>query len=312
MNIVCNPEILPELKPIMHLYETKTDNLHSLRFIKKIKDYDLVVTNWPGQKKSLYLRIALALYPQKKLVIFVNLQESSFKLSRRDIKLFLRADRIICSNLESARHGSLAKIYWKAPEKFRETPYGIDLKKYSPRDSFLPSENEIVAKFKAMINIVTKKVIKKGLPTILVSAKDVKDWQDILNNEHLNGKVIYSDYYETDIIKKVKELQSADIFVVPINEGPETICQIIQALACGLVVVAPRSTRLINVFDHGKQGLLFKANDNNDLIQRILNLCKDEEKRESMSRESRKLAETRYDKKQRDEKIQQIFKELFK
>lgn len=312
MRIACSSETFVELASVRHLFETEVQDLNSFRFFRQIKNFDLLFTTWPTEQKTFWLRTTLAFYQSKKLVIFVNLQETNYRLSVSDKKLLFRANRIICPNLESVRHGSLSPIYWKAPEKFREIPFGVDLKKYSPRESFFPSQNPVVAKFKAMINLVTKKVIKKGIPNILISCHDQADWQDIFETDRIKGRILYFDGSEGDQITRVKAYQEADIFVVPKNEGPETIQQIIEALACGLVIVAPRSARLNNVFNHDQEGLFFKSGDNHDLIERIAILCHDEEKREKMARAARKLAETHYDKKQREEKVLQIIKELEK
>ena len=78
------------------------------------------------------------------------------------------------------------------------------------------------------------------------------------------------------------------------------------------MVVAPRGGRLNNIFDHDKQGLFFKPKDSKDLLEKIAVLCGDEEKREAMALAARKLAENHYGKKQREDKINQIIKELEK
>lgn len=311
MRIACSPEIFEELTPVRHLYETEIQNLNSFGFFRQVKNFDLIFTTWPREQKTFWLRTILSFYCSKKLVIFANLQEANYQLLSADKKILFRANRIICPHLESVRHGSLSPIYWKAPEKFREIPFGVDLKKYSPRESFFPSQNPVVAKFKAILNIVTKKVIRKGVPNILISCSDQRDWQEVFENQ-AKGRIIFFDWQESDQIKRVKAYQEADIFVVPKNEGPETIRQIIEALACGLAIIAPRSARLNNVFNHEQEGLFFKSGDNQDLIERITILCNDEEKRETMNKAARKLAETHYSKKQREEKVLQIIKELEK
>lgn len=311
MRIACSSETFEELTPVRHLFETEIQTLNSFRFFRQINNFDLVFTTWPTAQKTFWLRTILALYRAKKLVVFINLQEASYQLSWSDKKLLFRANRIICPDLESIRHGSLSPIYWKTPEKFREIPFGVDLKKYSPRESFFPSQNPVVAKFKAMINLVTKKVIKKGIPNILISCQNPKDWQEVFDGQ-VKGRIIFFDNSENDQTKRGKAYQEADIFVVPQNEGPETTRQIIEALACGLAIIAPRGARLNNVFNHDQEGLFFKPGDNNDLIERIAILCHDEEKREKMARAARKLTENRYDKKRREEKVLQIIKELEK
>ncbi len=312
MKIACSQEASVEVNFVKHLYETETINFNSFLFLKKIKDFDLFFITWPEKKSLFWLSAGLFLYRSKKLVIFAELQKSNYKLSFLDKKILLRANRIICSSLEGARHGTLTPIYWKAPEKFREISYGVDLEKYAPRESLRPSENSVIAKFKTIINFVTKKVIKKGLPNILIASDHYEEWQEFLTSEEIKARILFFNKEEKELIKKIKSYQEADIFVAPEDEGVETSHQITEAFACGLVVLAPRDSRLNNIFDHDKQGLFFKPGDRKDLAEKISTLCSDEEKREAMSREARKLAENRYNKKQREGKIIQIIKELEK
>ena len=312
MKIVCDAELLPSLTTIKSLYSLTPLNFASFSAFREIRAANLVIAGWPTRKSIFWLRISLLLYPSKKLLVFTRPQEISEKISPFDKKFLLRANRIICPNLENARRDSLALIYWRAPEKFREIPQGIDLEKYSQKESYKPSTNETIAKFKAIINFVTKKVIKKGLPSILIICTDQEEWQEIIGNNRLQGNIFYFNQEESDQIKKIKSYQEADILVVTSNQGDSTTNNIIEGLACGLAIIAPRNPNLNNLFSHDQQGLFFKPNDHEDLIEKINLLCGDEEKREKMSRESRKLAENKYNKKQRDLKILQIIKELEK
>ncbi|MFZ4648146.1 MAG: glycosyltransferase family 4 protein [Patescibacteria group bacterium] len=310
MKIACNTEVFSDLDFAKNIYEITPIDISSFYLFKNIKNFGLVLTNWPSKKNLFWLHITLFLFPSKKLAIFTYPQEINYKLSILDKKLLLRANRIICPNLESARHGGLSMIYWKSPEKFREIPYGVDLNKYLPRESLRPSTNEIVTKFKEIINFVTKKVIKKGLPNILISCNNTEDWFEILTNERIDGRIKYFDNQEEDSIRILKNYQESDIFVVPKIEGENTIKQIIEALSCGLAIIAPRVAKVTSIFDHDKHGLFFKPHDNEDLLEKINCLCNNEEKREMMSSAARKLAENRYSKNQRENKILQIIKEL--
>lgn len=312
MRIVCSAKVYPEISFASGLFQITETKISSYQFLKKVKSFDLIILSWPEKESLFWLRFISSVFPAKKIIVFANLQEANFKLSSYDKKILLSANRIICPNLESIRHGSLSPIYWKAPEKFREIPYGVDSEKYRPKESFLPSENQTVAKFKEIINYVTKKVIRKGLANILISCSNQNEWRDIFNEERLQGKVIYFNWQEDDLIKRVKNYQEGDILVIPKNEGEETVRQIVEALACGLVILAPRSGRLSNVFDHDKQGLFFKPGDHEDLLEKLALLCDDENKREQMSLAARKLADKYYNREQREKKICQIIRELEK
>lgn len=311
MKISCSLEAKKEIEFLTPLYEIEARDFSSFRSLKKLKESKLFFVSWPNQKSLFWLKLALRFNHSGKLIVFCDNQEKDFRLSSQDKNLLFRANRIICPSLENARHGSLALIYWKTPEKFREINYGVNLQEYSPRTSLQPSSSPIIAKFKEMVNFVTKKIIKKGLPNILVAGK-TEDCRDFLENSGIRGRFEYFNYEETDRIKKIKIYQNADIFLVPDKTGDGQVHKIIEALACGLCILAPRSGKLSNTFDHDKQGLFFKPGDHEDLLEKLALLCNDEEKREEMSRLARKLAEGRYDEKRRSEKIKTIVKELEK
>lgn len=84
--------------------------------------------------------------------------------------------------------------------------------------------------------------------------------------------------------------QQADVFVLPsLNEGMSNV--ILEAMACGLPVVATDTGGTKELVADGVNGLIVKMRDANDLMEKIEKLILNPELKTSMSAESRKRAE---------------------
>lgn len=88
-------------------------------------------------------------------------------------------------------------------------------------------------------------------------------------------------------------MQRAHFFVMPsLYEGLSIA--MIEAMACGLPIVASRAPGLKDHIDDGENGVLFKVGDHKDLSEKILSLINDEDKRLKMSRRARISFESEY------------------
>ena len=95
------------------------------------------------------------------------------------------------------------------------------------------------------------------------------------------------------------------------NSGHEAFgLVLIEALACGLPVIASDLPGVRGVFEDKKQGLLIKRNNILDLQEKINYLLEDEETRQDMSIEARKLAVKKYDQNLIADKILDEFSNL--
>jgi glycosyltransferase involved in cell wall biosynthesis len=93
----------------------------------------------------------------------------------------------------------------------------------------------------------------------------------------------------------IYEYQTADLLILPsINSHEAFGLVIIEAMACGLPVIASDLPGVRTVFKNGKEGLLCQPNNINDLAQKIDEVLLDEDKRKEMSLNARILAEESY------------------
>jgi glycosyltransferase involved in cell wall biosynthesis len=106
----------------------------------------------------------------------------------------------------------------------------------------------------------------------------------LVNNLGLNSKIKFLDPI-SDIDKKIKKLDSANIFVLPSRrEGqPQAL---IEAMARKRIVIASKIKGAMDLVKEGKNGYLFEIGDKEDLKEKILIALRGDNKK--MREEARK------------------------
>ena len=242
--------------------------------------------------------------------------------------LLKKADFIITASLDYIKNSQIKDFYETNPEKFREIPFAVDLTKFKPKDINLPSNNKILEKTKNLIKQVTDLFIKrnrldlifvggldkahyfKGVDILLTAASLLrhKNWHlkiigegDLLLNYQNQAKKLKIDN-QVEFLGKlssgelIKNLQNADVLVLPsINNNEAFGIVLIEALACGVPVVASDLPGVRKVFTDKKEGLLFEPKNSVDLNIKLDFLAQNEKKRKEMAIAARKLAEQKYD-----------------
>jgi len=110
--------------------------------------------------------------------------------------------------------------------------------------------------------------------------------QDVGDRAHLLGWVTGDD--------KIRVFKECDIYVLPsYNEGlPGSI---LEAMAVGVPIVSTPVGGIPEAVIEGRNGYLVEPGDREKLFDRIMLLCRDEESRRRMGRESRKIIEEKFD-----------------
>jgi len=272
----------------------------------------------------------------------VNLLTKLLSLPSRTIRNYLlnKADYIVSASLDYVKNSQIKKYYQKHPEKFQEIPFGIDLKKFQPKLINRPENNKTLARAKEIIHYINDKFIKKNrLNLIFVGALDQAHYfkgVDILlktlvitvpRNWRLKivGDGNLRNHYQ-ELTKKLKldkqveftgklsdselirALQNADLLILPsINNNEAFGIVLIEALACGVPVIASDLPGVRQVFQNHQQGLLVKPGDIEDLKRKLEFIFNNEEVRRVMSLAARRLAEEKYDTEKMMTKINQLF-----
>jgi len=254
--------------------------------------------------------------------------------------LLNRAEIIVSASLDYLKHSQIKKYYLAHPEKFREIPFGIDLQKFKPKALNQPTTSKIIAKTQAIIHYINDKFIKKNrLNLLFVGGLDqahyfkgvdillralaitkAADWRlKIVGNgdcrekyESLAAKLNLSPKIEfagrLSEAELIKAYQDADLLILPsINTNEAFGIVLIEALACGLPVIASDLPGVRRVFNNYEEGLLVEPGSSEDLKKKLEFVFANEERRREMAGAARRLAETKYDEKLMSERLATLF-----
>lgn len=242
--------------------------------------------------------------------------------------LLKKADIIVSASLDYIKNSQIKKFYESHPEKFKEINFAIDLNKFKPKDINIPSNDKLLTKTKNLIKKVTNLFIKRDrLDLIFIGGLDKAHYfkgvdimlkaASLLRHKNWHLKIIgdgdllpeYKNQVKKLKIEKqveflgklsgdelIKNLQNADALILPsINNNEAFGIVLIEALACGVPVVASNLPGVRKVFQDKKEGLLFEVNNTVDLNLKLDFLAQNEKKRKEMARAARRLAERKYD-----------------
>ncbi len=254
--------------------------------------------------------------------------------------LLRQAEKIVCGSLDYVKHSQISGYFQKHPEKFVEIPFGLDIDLFQPKAVNRPARNPIMAKAQDIIRFVNEKFIRKDqLRLIFVGGLDRAHYfkgVDILlkalgglkqrrfklticgegdlkagyklqaENLGLAEKVEFlGKLSQGDLIRV---LQSGDVLVLPSINGNEAFgLVLIEAMACGLPVVASDLPGVRSVFSNYQEGLLVAPGDEADLRRKIEFMMDNELLRQDMAKKARRLAEAKYDIKRMAESLKRIF-----
>lgn len=137
-----------------------------------------------------------------------------------------------------------------------------------------------------------KDILKKREKTILLivgEGPERKHIEDVVDKLELNKKIILLG--KRNDVEKIMPI--LDIFVLPsISEG--TSMTILEAMSCGIPVIASTVGGNPAIVSEGRNGFLFPLDSPEVLTNRVLELLIDKEKRKAMGKEARKIVEERF------------------
>lgn len=253
--------------------------------------------------------------------------------------LLKQADTIVSASLDYVKHSSIKNFYAKYSHKFQEVPFTVNTDKFSPKEIHQASPNPIVAKTKDLIKKVNELFIKrhrldlifiggldkahyfKGIPQLLTALSQIenKNWRlqiigtgnmkleyekqainlRIDKNIKFLGKLSQADLIYT--------LQNSDVLVLPsINNNEAFGIVLIEALACGVPVIASNLAGVRSVFADQKEGLLIEPGNSADLKLKIEWMLRHEKERKEMAKRARELALKKYS----DKRLEQLYEDL--
>lgn len=317
------------LDPIVRLGHGALPFLLPYRLIK----YDTIYLHYPFFGVDALILLLKIFKPKKKLIIHYHMDTPALPGIKKILclpsiiirkALLKRAEAIIVASRDYADNSNLSYISKHSPHKIKVIPFGIETDIFKPK--IKRDQNPLKQKASEIVNFVTKTFIKRGSHTLLfVGGLDEAHYFKGLNflleamtkaessvKLRIVGEGNLRPQYEQTVRKLgledkvnflgrlseeglISEYQTADVLVLPsINSHEAFGLVIIEAMACGLPVIASDLPGVRSVFHNGKEGLFSQASNALDLAQKIDEILLDEEKREIMSINARLLAEDRY------------------
>ncbi|MFA5184323.1 MAG: glycosyltransferase family 4 protein [Patescibacteria group bacterium] len=254
--------------------------------------------------------------------------------------LLNQATLIVTASLDYVKNSQIKKYQAQHPEKFREIPFGLDLDKFRAKTLNRPTDNLIIAKAQEIIHYINDRFIKKdrrgllfvggldrahyfkGLPILLRALAGVTtrswrltiigtgdrqtEYKDLAAALGLSGRVNFAGKVSEDDL--IRAYQNADLLILPsINTNEAFGIVLIEALACGVPVIASDLPGVRRVFTDHQEGLLAQPDDVADLRKKLEFILKNESLRQTMSLAARRLAMAKYDIKTMKKKLEELF-----
>jgi glycosyltransferase involved in cell wall biosynthesis len=237
-------------------------------------------------------------------------------------KLFNLADLVICASLDYLGSSQLNNIYKKNSEKFIEIPFSVDTNKFKPVKKEKKENIKITFvggmdkahNFKG-VDVLIKafaRIKNTNIKLNLIGNGDLIDtYKKLALSLNLDDRIEFlSGISDSD---KIVEYQNSDIFVLPsINSHEAFGIVLLEAMSCGVPVIASSLPGVRKVFHDNEQGLLVKPGDVNDLKKKLERLIMSQDLRARMGLNARKLAENNYSKKRLNKKTEKVLLELLK
>lgn len=285
------PQLIVELKKydIVHLHYPFFGGAESVWLAKLLRNFSNLVVHYHMDVDGL-----------SKVAGFLSLP-SGFILNN----LLTVAQAITCASIDYIEQSRIKSVLKRFPDKFIEIPFGVDAKRFIPRG--IVREKAVCELL--FVGSLDRAHYFKGL-SILIKALI------LLPNNNWSLKVVGEgdrrETYEKEISAaglgyKIKFLgnvsdkelpivyREADVFVLPsINKNEAFGLVLLEAMACGLPVLASCLPGVRSVFNDGIEGMLARPGDAQDLSDKIKKLLDNNKMRHSMGQAGRELVEKKY------------------
>jgi len=254
--------------------------------------------------------------------------------------LMNKAEIIVSASLDYIKSSNIKKYYQKNSNKFKEIPFAIDTNKFQPKLINRTLKNKALAQAQKIIHYVNDKFIKRdSINLLFIGGLDQAHYFKGINillealflttkrNWNLkivgdgNRRLYYEEMSQRFLLDKkieftgklteaelIRTLQNSDLLILPsINNNEAFGIVLIEALACGVPVIASNLPGVRQVFTENVHGLLSEPKNSHDLKKKIEFILNNEELRRLMSLAARRLAEEKYSLKKMKTKLEDLF-----
>lgn len=283
------------------------------QLLKKLRGYDRLYLHYPFFGTAELIWLFQVFSRKQKLIIHYHMDVTGLRGPARLLglpskvifkSLFKKADIIITASLDYIENSQAAPIYKKHPEKFREIPFGVDTNKFRPAPGKFSRSPRIL-----FVGGLDQAHYFKGVNKLLKALARLKDtnWSlDVVGEGDLRpeyqrkakelgleNRISFPGQVNEE--KLIEYYQQSDLFVLPSTDSSEAFgLVLIEAMACGLPVIASDLPGVRRVFRNGEEGLTTPSGDEKKLAEKLESLLTDPETRRKMGKKARKKAENKY------------------
>ena len=287
----------------------------------KLKDFDIIHLHYPFYG-ALHPILMMKLLSGRKMKLVLHYHMDSraggfkgavFYLYNILVLPFLaRAAKIItCASLDYIKHSDLKEYYQAKPDKFRQILFGVNLEQFVTYHDEANKQrpNKVILFVGGLDKAHYFKGLENLLKALAIIIKEPEFSSTILKVAGRGNLLPYYkdcalnfgvkknvEFYENiDNSKLVDFYNYCDCLVMPsINKAEAFGLVLLEAMACSRPVVASNLPGVRNVFKNGREGLLVKPGDVNDLACKIKIILRDKKRGEAMGAAGRALVENKY------------------
>jgi glycosyltransferase involved in cell wall biosynthesis len=152
------------------------------------------------------------------------------------------------------------------------------------------------------------KLTHTGLPLkimIIGSGPQKPEMESLVQQMSLQNKVVFSGFQK--YVEKI--LPAMDIFVLPsLTEG--TPMALLEAMACGVPVVASAVGEIPNIIDSGKNGILIPPANPEKIAEAVLTICRNNDFRTKLSETAKETIRSKFNINEWMRKIESVYLEI--
>jgi len=303
----------------------------------RLRGFDVVNLHYPfyGGAEAVFLSKKLR---GRKLRLIVNYQMDNFGAGAAGLffkanaalltpRLLAAADRVIVTSADYAAHSAAAGAFARFPDKFAAIPPGIDLERFRPgpkdaallaRYGFAPEDRVVL-----FVGGLDRAHAFKGVGLLLeawrglamdrarllvVGQGDLREgYRKTAEELGLGRSVVFAE--PVGPAELAAHYRLADLFVLPSTDSSEAFgIVLVEAMACGVPVLASDLPGVRSVVEDGRNGRLFRAREPGDLLDKIRSILINEDMRKDMERAALETA-ARYDQEKIWDRVDAVFRE---
>lgn len=280
--------------------------------ISKLRDFDIVHLHYPffGTAEWLASRYN-SLSWKPRLVTHYHMDTEDLPFFRKPLaslckqyfkNIVDRSIRITCASLDYIASSSIKEIYLANKEKFIEIPFGIDTAKFSPAKTNKTYDLIFVGALDKAHDFKGLKILLEAVSRatrqikvlIIGGGNKLNYYQNLVAKLGLEKQVVFTG--TVDDRSLIQHYQNSKILVLPSTNKHEAFGMVlIEAMSCGLPVVASDLPGVRRVFNDLDSGLVFEPGNVKDLAGKLENILANEKLILKMGEKARILAINNYD-----------------